>query len=62
MLNMLKTFSRFKVKDRMYSLTCQEQQLGLGKKGLTKYFTSNCDTSDSDKVNQYLQHKHMEGN
>ena len=30
------------VKDRMWSMTKKEVQLGLGEKGVTKYWSSNC--------------------
>ena len=45
----------------MYSLSDREKQLGLGEKGVTKYFTSNCDAKDSDVINAYLKHKNIEG-
>ncbi len=45
----------------MYSLSEREKQLGLGEKGVTKYFSPNCDTSDSDIVNKYLKAKSIEG-
>ena len=50
-----------KVKGPLYSLSDREKQLGLGEKGVTKYFTSNCDSADSDAINQYLKHKNIEG-
>lgn len=50
-----------KVKGAMYSLTDREKQLGLGEKGVTKYFTSNCHQQDSDLINQFLKEKNMEG-
>lgn len=50
-----------KVKDPMFSLTDREKQLGLGEKGVTKYFSANCTTTDSDVVNAYLKHKNIEG-
>jgi len=49
------------VKGPMYSLTDQQKQLGLGKKGVTKYFTPNCDTSDSELVNRFMKTKNLEG-
>ena len=45
----------------MYSLSDKEKQLGLGEKGITKYFTPNCDSTDSDLVNKYLKTKNIEG-
>lgn len=50
-----------KVQVSMYSLSDREKQLGLGEKGVTKYFTSNCDAKDSDVINAYLKHKNIEG-
>jgi len=49
------------VKGPMYSLTDQEKQLGLGEKGVTKYFTPNCDMKDSDLVNRFMKVKNIEG-
>jgi dipeptidyl-peptidase-3 len=45
----------------MYSLSDREKQLGLGEKGITKYFSPNCDSSDSDVVNKYLKARNIEG-
>jgi len=50
-----------KVSDRLYSLNNKEKQLGFGEKGVTKYFSGNCDSSDSGIVNEYLKHKNLEG-
>lgn len=49
------------IKDRMYSLTERQKQLGLGAKGVTKYFSDNCTQEDADKINRYLQSKKIEG-
>jgi len=49
------------VRKPIYSLTDQEKQLGLGSKGITKYFTPNCDLSDSDLVNKFFKVKSVEG-
>lgn len=49
------------VKVALYSLSDREKQLGLGEKGVTKYFSPNCDTADSDLVNKYLKAKNIEG-
>ena len=49
------------VKGPMYSLNDQEKQLGLGKKGITKYFTPNCDLEDSELVNRFFKTKSLEG-
>ena len=45
----------------MFSLSEKERQLGLGEKGVTKYFSANCEAKDSDVVNAYLKHKNIEG-
>lgn len=45
----------------MYSLSDREKQLGLGAKGITKYFSGNCDTKDSDIVNKYFKQQNIEG-
>ena len=49
------------VKAPLYSLSDKEKQLGLGKKGVTKYFTENCGQEDADRVQQYMKHKEIEG-
>ena len=49
------------VKEPMYSLTDQQKQLGLGQKGITKYFTPNCDMTDSELVNRFMKTKNLEG-
>ena len=49
------------VKGPMYSLNDQEKQLGLGKKGITKYFTPNCELEDSELVNRFFKTKSLEG-
>jgi len=50
-----------KTKESMYSLSNKEKQLGLGEKGITKYFTPNCDMSDSERVSRYMKAKNIEG-
>jgi dipeptidyl-peptidase-3 len=42
-------------------LTDKEHTLGLGEKGVTKYFSSNCSNEDSDKVNRFFKEKNIEG-
>ena len=37
----------------MYDLSEDKKQLGLGGKGVTKYFSSNCDESDAEKVARF---------
>ena len=49
------------VKAPMFRLTDHEKQLGLGEKGITKYFTPNCGQADSDLVNRFMKSKNMEG-
>jgi len=49
------------VKEPMYSLTDQKKQLGLGEKGITKYFTPNCNQTDSELVNRFMKKKNLEG-
>ena len=43
------------------SLSEKEQTLGLGDKGVTKYFSSNCTKEDSDKINRFFKEKNIEG-
>jgi len=41
--------------DRMYSLTPRQRQLGLGSdKGISTYFTANCDEEDAKLANAFL--------
>lgn len=47
--------------DRMYSLTERLAQLGLGEKGVTKYFSENCTQEDSDLINRYFKKSKIEG-
>jgi len=49
------------VKVPMFSLSDREKQLGLGKKGVTTYFTPNCTNEDSDLVNRFFKQNNMEG-
>jgi len=49
------------VKGPLYSLTDQQKQLGLGQKGITKYFTPNCEQTDSELVNRFMKKKNLEG-
>merc|ERR1719334_2183578 len=50
-----------KTKESMYSLSNKEKQMGLGEKGITKYFTPNCNMSDSERVSRYMKAKNIEG-
>jgi dipeptidyl-peptidase-3 len=45
----------------MYVLTDRQKQLGLGSKGVSTYFSDNCDQEDSDKINKYFKEKNIEG-
>jgi dipeptidyl-peptidase-3 len=49
------------VRGPLYSLADKEKQLGLGVKGITKYFTPNCDLTDSDLINRFFKLKSLEG-
>ena len=49
------------VKTPMYALSERERQLGLGEKGVTTYFSANCDQGDSDKINRYFKLRNLEG-
>jgi len=49
------------VKLPMYSLTDREKQLGIGDKGVTKYFTPNCSLEDSHIINRFFKLKSLEG-
>ena len=42
------------VKAPMYALTDRQKQLGLGCKGVSTYFSDNCDQDDSDKINRLV--------
>jgi len=50
-----------RVKGPMYSLSDKEKQLGLGEEGITKYFSANCTSQDSDVVNRFFKYKNIEG-
>ncbi len=41
------------IKDCLYTLTTRQKQLGLGDKGVTTYFSDNCDSSDAEKVGRF---------
>ena len=49
------------VKEPMFSLNDREKQLGLGQKGITTYFTPNCTSEDSDKINKFFKSINLEG-
>merc|ERR1712029_1017689 len=48
-------------KSEIFLLNDETKQLGLGKKGVTKYFSANCDKSDSDLVNSFFIANNLEG-
>jgi len=49
------------IKDNLFLLNDQTKQLGLGAKGVTKYFTANCDQKDSDLINKFFKENKIEG-
>ena len=49
------------VKGPMYKLTKRQKQLGLGCKGVTTYFSDNCDQEDADRITRYFGKKSLEG-
>ena len=42
------------VKGPMYKLTTRQKQLGLGCKGVTTYFSDNCDQEDAERITRYV--------
>nr|KAG5693940.1 hypothetical protein BaRGS_008209 [Batillaria attramentaria] len=42
------------VKDKMFSLTDREKELGLGEKGTSTYYSSNCDVRDAELAQEFL--------
>ena len=44
----------------MFNLEGKYKQLGLGDKGVTTYFTPNCDQEDAELVNRYMKSKNIE--
>ncbi|XP_061172745.1 dipeptidyl peptidase 3-like [Saccostrea echinata] len=45
------------VSERMYSLEDRLRELGLGKKGITTYFSSNCDIEDAKVAQEFMSAK-----
>jgi dipeptidyl-peptidase-3 len=45
------------VAEPMYELNERNKQLGLGKKGITTYFSSNCVMHDADYTQEFLTSK-----
>ena len=48
------------VKGPMFNLEDKYKQLGLGDKGVTTYFTPNCNQEDAELVNRYMKSKNIE--
>lgn len=48
------------VKDIAFSVDGKLKTLGLGDKGITTYFSSNCTMKDADLVNEFMLHKGLE--
>lgn len=48
-------------KDAIYSLTDKEKQLGLADKGVSTYFSANCEQVDADRINRFFKAKQIEG-
>lgn len=48
------------IKLSVYDLSTRRQQLGLGDKGITTYFSNDCTSEDADIVNRYFTSVHME--
>lgn len=47
------------IKDRLYSLSPREQTLGLREKGITTYFSFNCDISDAEIAQEFMTSKQL---
>lgn len=47
------------VSDRMFSLEDRQRELGLGDKGTTSYFSSNCDLQDAEVAQEFLTAKNL---
>ncbi|XP_074660218.1 dipeptidyl peptidase 3-like isoform X2 [Tubulanus polymorphus] len=47
------------VKDDIYDLEERKKSLGLGKKGITTYFSSNCDQTDADLIQEFFKEKNL---
>jgi len=48
------------VKGPMFNLEDKYKQLGLGDKGVTTYFTPNCNQEDAELVNRYMKSRNIE--
>lgn len=49
-----------RIKDAVYDLSPRKRHLGLGEKGTTTYFSSNCTSEDADLVTRYMKSITME--
>ncbi|XP_033216227.1 dipeptidyl peptidase 3 isoform X2 [Belonocnema kinseyi] len=49
-----------KIKELTFSVEGKLKTLGLGDKGITTYFSSNCTAKDADLVNEFMQQKGLE--
>lgn len=57
--DLVKVWNR--VKDLVYDLSPKKCHLGLGDKGTTTYFSSNCTSEDADIISRYFKSIQMEG-
>ncbi|XP_043474342.1 dipeptidyl peptidase 3 isoform X3 [Leptopilina heterotoma] len=48
------------IKGVIFSVAGKLKTLGLGDKGITTYFSSNCTMEDADLINEFMQHKGLE--
>ncbi|XP_066588840.1 dipeptidyl peptidase 3 isoform X2 [Prorops nasuta] len=49
-----------KIHNLIFSIEGKAKSLGLGEKGITTYFSSNCTPEDADIVNEFMQFKKLE--
>jgi len=49
------------IKEDVYDLSPSKQQLGLGVKGCSTYFSQNCTSDDAENVSRYFKSIQMEG-
>lgn len=49
-----------KCKEPIFYLNDRTKSLGLGDKGITTYFSDNCTSEDSDRVNEWLKLKKLD--
>lgn len=48
------------IKGIVFSVEGKLKTLGLGDKGITTYFSSNCTMEDADLINEFMLHKGLE--